>query len=167
METKNLINLQELDGKALEVCIKQINKHFNINFLKAENGEAVAELELEERHKNLFNIPYGGVLFNLADCTTGMAFISLGRPGVTVSASVNFMRGLNLTVENTISMPHADSNAGQNLSDMLQQEAQKGMADLSASTTQSDGDVLKQGNQLPENAAFDVVHILITKKPLS
>ena len=42
METKNLINLQELDGKALEVCIKQINKHFNINFLKAENGEAVA-----------------------------------------------------------------------------------------------------------------------------
>ncbi|MBQ8693411.1 MAG: PaaI family thioesterase [Synergistaceae bacterium] len=93
METKNLINLQELDGKALEVCIKQINKHFNINFLKAENGEAVAELELEERHKNLFNIPYGGVLFNLADCTTGMAFISLGRPGVTVSASVNFMRG--------------------------------------------------------------------------
>ncbi len=73
------------------------------------------------------------------------------------AASVNFMRGLNLTVENTISMPHADSNAGQNLSDMLQQEAQKGMADLSASTTQSDGDVLKQGNQLPENAAFDVV----------
>ena len=93
MDAKDLINLSELDGKALDICIKQINKHFNINFLKAENGEAVAELALEEQHKNLFNIPYGGVLFNLADCTTGMAFISLGRPGVTVSASVNFMRG--------------------------------------------------------------------------
>ena len=93
MENKNLIDLQNLDGKALEICIAQINKHFNIKFIKAENGEAIGELELEERHKNLFNIPYGGILFNLADCTTGMAFISLGRPGVTVSATANFMRG--------------------------------------------------------------------------
>ncbi len=89
----NNIDLGQIGDKALDICINQINKHFGIEFLKAENGEAVAELKLEERHKNLFGIPYGGVLFNLADCTTGMAFISLGRPGVTVSASVNFMRG--------------------------------------------------------------------------
>lgn len=72
---------------------KRISDRFGIRFLRAENGEAEAELTLREDDINNMGVPFGGVLFNLADCAAGAAFRSLGTIGLTVSSEARFLRG--------------------------------------------------------------------------
>ncbi len=72
--------------------VEHIRDDFGITFSKVEDGEAQGELKLKAVHMNLFGIPYGGVLFHLADLTSGQAFFSAGGHGVTVSANADFMR---------------------------------------------------------------------------
>lgn len=79
--------------EAIESGLLDIASKFGIQFQNIGNGEAVSELALTEAHRNMYGIPYGGVLFNLADNTAGMAFLSAGGFGVTVSGSANFFRG--------------------------------------------------------------------------
>ena len=62
-------------------------------FVKIEDGIAVSELDLEEEHFNPYGIPYGGVLFTMADDTSGVAFLSAGGNGVTVNGHVDYLRG--------------------------------------------------------------------------
>ena len=50
-------------------------------------------MTLKPQHRNVYGMPYGGILFHLADITSGMAFLSAGGNGVTVSGNVNFLRG--------------------------------------------------------------------------
>ena len=45
------------------------------------------------KDRNFYHVPYGAVLFNLADNTAGMAYLSTGGNGVTVSGNVNYLRG--------------------------------------------------------------------------
>ena len=57
------------------------------------DGEAEASAPLMSKDRNFYNVPYGAVLFNLADNTAGMAYLSTGGNGVTVSGNVNYLRG--------------------------------------------------------------------------
>ncbi|MGN0940095.1 MAG: flagellar hook-length control protein FliK [Selenomonadaceae bacterium] len=77
------------------------------------------------------------------------------------ASDVNLIRGLNLTVENTISMPRAESGAHQAFSDLMQQGNESGLANQTANMTMTNpnGDVITQGNQLPEEAAFDTAMV--------
>ncbi len=77
----------------------------------------------------------------------------------TDTSDVNLMRGLNLTVENTISMPKAESGAHQAFSNLMQQGNESGLSNQTMTMTNSDGDVITQGNQLPEEAAFDTAMV--------
>lgn len=70
-----------------------IGGRFGIRFLSADQGTAVAELPLGEGDMNPYGIPYGGMMFNLADCTAGAALDSLDIAGMTVSAETRFLRG--------------------------------------------------------------------------
>ena len=78
---------------ALETLKNDIECKTGFRFVKIEEGIAVSELELHEEHFNPYGIPYGGVLFTMADDTAGVAFLSAGGNGVTVNGHVDYLRG--------------------------------------------------------------------------
>ena len=78
---------------ALQVLRDDIENKTGFSFVKIENGIAVSELDLQEYHFNPYGIPYGGVLFTMADDTAGVAFMSAGGNGVTVNGHVDYLRG--------------------------------------------------------------------------
>ena len=79
--------------KALSILRNDIEAKTGFSFVKVEDGVAVSELELQEYHFNPYGIPYGGVLFTMADDTAGVAFLSAGGNGVTVNGHVDYLRG--------------------------------------------------------------------------
>ncbi|MBQ3373799.1 MAG: PaaI family thioesterase [Oscillospiraceae bacterium] len=78
---------------AISVAKQALWEKFEISFSTVENGTACGELILNAKHLNFYGVPFGGILFNLADNTAGMAFLSAGGNGVTVSGNVNYLRG--------------------------------------------------------------------------
>ena len=61
-----------------------------------EEGRGVLELDLDERHENIAGRVHGGIYAMLLDDAAGYALCwnsdrSRGRPGVTLSLSVNFI----------------------------------------------------------------------------
>ena len=80
-------------AKALKILKDDIESKTGFSFVKVEDGEAVSELDLQEFHFNPYGIPYGGVLFTMADDTAAIAFMSAGGNGVTVNAHVDYLRG--------------------------------------------------------------------------
>ena len=83
----------QVNHEALKILKDDIECKTGFKFIKIEDGLAVSELELEEEHFNPYGIPYGGVLFTMADDTAGVAFISAGGVGVTVCGHVDYLRG--------------------------------------------------------------------------
>ncbi len=82
-----------MDEAREQIIAGRIFERFGIRYLRAENGEAEAELRLGEADFNAMGLPFGGILFNLADCTAGAAHRSLGSIGMTVSGEARFLRG--------------------------------------------------------------------------
>ena len=83
--------MDEATTKRIE---ERIFDRFGIRYLRAENGEAEAEIELQEADFNAMGLPFGGIMFNLADCTAGAAHRSMGCIGMTVSSESRFLRGV-------------------------------------------------------------------------
>lgn len=83
----------KINTEALKILRYDIEKKAGFKFIRVDNGEAVSELILQEHHKNPYGIPYGGVLFTMADDTSGVAFLSAGGNGVTVNGHVDYLRG--------------------------------------------------------------------------
>ena len=83
----------KINYEALKTLRDDIECKTGFRFIKIEDGVAVSELELEEEHFNPYGIPYGGVLFTMADDTAGVAFLSAGGNGVTVCGHVDYLRG--------------------------------------------------------------------------
>ena len=54
---------------ALKILKDDIENKTGFSFVKIEDGIAVSELDLQEYHFNPYGIPYGGVLFTMADDT--------------------------------------------------------------------------------------------------
>ena len=86
------INIQD-KKKAIDILRDDIENKTGFSFVRIDNGVAVSELELQEYHVNPYGIPYGGVLFTMADDTAGVAFLSAGGNGVTVNGHVDYLRG--------------------------------------------------------------------------
>lgn len=82
-----------MDEAATRRIEQMLLDRFGIRYLRAENGEAEAELELREPDFNAMGLPFGGILFNLADCTAGAAHGSLGCIGMTICGESRFLRG--------------------------------------------------------------------------
>ena len=82
--------MDEAKTKEIE---QRIFDRFGIRYLRAENGEAEAELTLCPADFNAMGLPFGGLMFNLADCTAGAAHRSLGCIGMTVCGESRFLRG--------------------------------------------------------------------------
>ncbi|MBQ3646750.1 MAG: PaaI family thioesterase [Synergistaceae bacterium] len=83
----------KINYEALNKLKNDIEHKTGFRFIKIEDGIAVSELNLSEEHFNPYGIPYGGVLFTMADDTAGIAFLSAGGNGVTVNGHVDYLRG--------------------------------------------------------------------------
>ena len=90
------------DEDIIQTASMELFEKFGIVYTDARNGTACGELILQPEHRNLYGIPYGGILFNLADNTAGMAFLSAGGNGVTVSGNVSYLRGANPATEKLV-----------------------------------------------------------------
>lgn len=70
------------------------NQANGIHAVRLEKGYAVVEAEVRPEHKNVWNLPHGGLLFAVADVASGIAAHSLKEDMhiVTAGSSVNFLR---------------------------------------------------------------------------
>ena len=89
----NSPHIPQFSEEAIRAGQLDILDKFGILFTGVEEGKASSEMALTDQHRNVYGLPYGGFLFHLADITAGMAFLSAGGNGVTVSGNVNFLRG--------------------------------------------------------------------------
>ena len=83
----------KVNHEALKKLKDDVECKTGFRFIKIEDGIAVSELKLQDEHLNPYGIPYGGVLFTMADDTAGIAFLSAGGNGVTVNGHVDYLRG--------------------------------------------------------------------------
>ena len=79
--------------EAIRMGLEDIQEKFGIRFTRIGDGETEAFAPLMPKDRNFYNVPYGAVMFNLADNTAGMAYLSAGGNGVTASGNVNYLRG--------------------------------------------------------------------------
>ena len=70
-----------------------MKEHFGMVFTKLEPGEAWSEWPLREQDINVHGIPYGGVLYTLADNTSGMSLGTMSSSVITISSSASFLTG--------------------------------------------------------------------------
>lgn len=70
---------------------EQAEKNTGIRYLEAKNGLARSELVLRPEHYNYMGIVYGGTLYHVGDLTAGIAFMSRGGRGVTVTGEMQYL----------------------------------------------------------------------------
>ena len=63
----------------------------NMKIVKAYDGKSELSLKITENMLNAHDMVHGGVIFTLADSTSGAACVSYGKKIVTLSASINFV----------------------------------------------------------------------------
>ena len=76
-----------------------------VRLISCENGVAVAEVSLEERHLNANGVAQGGLIFTLADTAFALLCNTDGRCAVGLQNSINFLRpgtGTKLTAAATL-----------------------------------------------------------------
>ena len=76
-----------------EEVAQHAKDRFGFEFPKMKDGQAIGTLKVKEEHLNTLSTPYGGHLFHLADITCGLANLSGGNAGPTVSGNINFING--------------------------------------------------------------------------
>ncbi len=79
--------------EAIQVGQRDIFEKFGILFTDVKEGRASTEMTLKPQYRNVYGMPYSGIMFHLADITSGMAFLRAVGNGVTVSGNVNFFAG--------------------------------------------------------------------------
>ena len=89
-KTGGIQNKENIPGN-LSFARNHAKNKFGIEFLEMADGKARASLLIEEKHLNVFGIPYGSFLFNLADMTAGVAYLTVGGFGPTVNSSMDFI----------------------------------------------------------------------------
>lgn len=74
-------------------AVAMIKERFGIEFTRIEPGAVTAEWPLQEGDRNVHGIPYGGILFTLADSAAGLALGTLSSSVITISSSCSFLYG--------------------------------------------------------------------------
>ncbi len=72
----------------------QLARHMGIEVLQAEEGYAVAQMELRSEHTNGLDMAHGGAIFTLADLAFAAASNARGRPAVAVNVNISFIKAV-------------------------------------------------------------------------
>lgn len=86
--------MDEQSRKFVEIAVKNVEENCDFRFLEVDDGFARTELDVEPRHKNGLGIVYGGILYHMADLTSGCAFLSAGGYGPTVNGDMQFINSV-------------------------------------------------------------------------
>ncbi len=79
--------------KEMEYAIRRGEDDHDIKFTVIEKDHCEAVLQVKPEFINLYDMIYGGYLFNLMDITAGVANICGGGLGPTVSGNIEFITG--------------------------------------------------------------------------
>ena len=66
----------------------------NMKIVKGYDGKSELSLKITENMLNAHDMVHGGVIFTLADSTSGAACVSYGKKIVTLSSSINFLKSV-------------------------------------------------------------------------
>ncbi len=77
----------------MEYAVRRGEEDNGITFTLLEKDRCEAILPVRAEHMNLYEMVYGGVLFNLMDITAGVANICGGGLGPTVSGNIEYVSG--------------------------------------------------------------------------
>lgn len=77
--------------KTVDAAVRNAEKNSGIRYTELGDGFARTELVLEPEHMNFMGLVYGGVLYHMADITAGVAFLTKGGFGPTVSGDMQFI----------------------------------------------------------------------------
>lgn len=77
----------------MEYAVRRGEEDNGITFTLLEKNRCEAILPVRAEHMNLYDMVYGGVLFNLMDITAGVANICGGGLGPTVSGNIEYVSG--------------------------------------------------------------------------
>ena len=66
----------------------------NMKIVKAYDGKSELSLKITDNMLNAHDMVHGGVIFTLADSTSGAACVSYGKKIVTLSSSINFLKSV-------------------------------------------------------------------------
>ena len=75
----------------MEYAVRRGEEDNGITFTLLEKDRCEAILPVRAEHMNLYDMVYGGVLFNLMDITAGVANICGGGLGPTVSGNIEYV----------------------------------------------------------------------------
>lgn len=86
--------MDEQRRMVVDAAIANSEENTDIRFLETGNGFARAELTVKPNHKNSLGIVYGGLLYHMADLTSGIAYMTVGGYGPTVSGNMQFINSV-------------------------------------------------------------------------
>lgn len=75
----------------IETVICDMQEKFNIQFTSVSEGKVICEQNICEKQRNYLGLIYGGYLFNIADVTAGVCFLSTKQFGPTIHGSIDYM----------------------------------------------------------------------------
>ena len=79
--------------------LKNLNTRLDFNttndivITSVSEDKCIAQVELSAKSLNPFGAAHGGLLFTLCDVVTGVLAVSRGEAAVTLSSSMEFLRG--------------------------------------------------------------------------
>src|ERR1700738_2228211 len=77
------------------VPMPPVARLIGFRLVSAEPGQAVFEIDVDERHSNPMGTLHGGVLCDVADAAMGVAYLTTLAPGeslTTIELKINFLR---------------------------------------------------------------------------
>ena len=100
--------------RKLELILKKdrFARHNEISLVSIGEGEAQAEMPVNDKHLNGVDIIQGGALFTLADFAFAAASNSHGRIAVACNASISFFKGIS---SGTLTAYAKELNSGKSL----------------------------------------------------
>ena len=87
----DFLNMPEDKMNEAMYALERCESDHGLTFTTLEKDRAVAVLPIRKEHLNLYNMVYGGYLFNLMDVVAGVANICGGNVGPTVSGNIEFI----------------------------------------------------------------------------
>ena len=87
----DFLTCTDTEKEQAENTLFRCEKDHGVTFTTLTEDLAEAELIVEEKHLNVYNMVWGGFLFTLMDITAGIANICGGGFGPTVSGNIDYI----------------------------------------------------------------------------
>jgi acyl-CoA thioesterase len=71
-----------------------VAQYLGVELMALDTGYAMVRMEVQDRHRNLFGVVHGGVIFTLADIAFGLAGNVAGIPSVAIEATISYMKSV-------------------------------------------------------------------------